>query len=255
MLKDALRPLLPLPMLRLWRRRAAARLDRRFANWTPAEVFGAVYRERLWGSRPDFQFCSGNGSHERAIIEPYLASVRAFLSELPRPLDAVDLGCGDFNVGARLRDRCAAFVAADVVPELITRNARAFAHLDVTFQCIDLVKDELPAGQVAFLRQVLQHLGNAQIAAVIAKLYRYEWLIVSEHVPETGRFIANRDKPMGPGVRERFGSGVVLTAPPFNLNVLEQRELCTVPEQSGRVRTMAYRLHRFPCVRAEAKLA
>jgi hypothetical protein len=88
----------------------------------------------------------------------------------------------------------------------------------------------------------LQHLSNAQIAAVIPKLHRYRWLIVSEHVPDAEGFTANRDKPMGPGVRERFGSGVMLTAPPLSLPVLVQRELCAVDENSGAVRTSAYRL-------------
>jgi hypothetical protein len=92
------------------------------------------------------------------------------------------------------------------------------------------------------LRQVLQHLSNAQIATIVPKLYRYHWLIVSEHLPSSGRFTANRDKPIGPGIRERFGSGVVLTKPPFTLRTLEERTLCLVPETSGVIRTVAYRL-------------
>ena len=196
----------------------------------------------MWGSTANSDYWSGIGSHDEQIIQPYIESARRFLSEFPTLANAVDLGCGDVNVGSQIRDCCAQFVASDLVPDLVDRNARAFAHLNVVFQCVDIVKDDLPTAELAFIRQVLQHLNNAQIAKVILKLRQYRWLIVSEHVPAIESFAPNRDKPMGPGVRERFGSGVVLTAPPFNLRAIEERLLCEVKEGSGIVRTVANRL-------------
>jgi hypothetical protein len=70
MLKQILRPLVPPPMLEAWRRRTARRLDEKFAQWTPAEVFGAIYRDKLWGSAPELDYCSGTGGHERTIFGP-----------------------------------------------------------------------------------------------------------------------------------------------------------------------------------------
>ena len=201
-----------------------------------------MYREKLWGSRASGDYCSGAGSHLDAIVRPYVANVRAFLGEFPELAVAVDLGCGDFNVGSQLVGSFREFTAVDVVPELIERNGRNFAHLGVVFRCLDIVNDDLPAGEVAFLRQVLQHLSNAQVARVVQKLYQYRWLVVTEHLPSAVGFRANRDKPIGPGVRQRFGSGLVLTAPPFNLRVVEQRVLCTVPCDVGTIQTSAYRL-------------
>jgi hypothetical protein len=226
----------------MWRRHAAHRIDERFASLSPAEVFGAIYREKLWGSRGDSEYCSGSGSHDESIVRPYVENVQSFVSGLPQPPNAVDLGCGDFNVGSQIRSRCAEYVATDVVRDLIERNARTFAAANVSFRCIDIVADPLPGGEVAFLRQVLQHLSNAQIVAVVPKLYQFRWLVVSEHIPCRDGFVANHDKPIGPGVRERFGSGVVLTERPFNLRPLEQRELCEVQTDSGIVQTIAYRL-------------
>ena len=201
-----------------------------------------MYREKLWGSRASGDYCSGAGSHLDAIVRPYVANVRAFLGEFPELAVAVDLGCGDFNVGSQLVGSFRELTAVDVVPELIERNGRNFAHLGVVFRCLDIVNDDLPAGEVAFLRQVLQHLSNAQVARVVQKLYQYRWLVVTEHLPSAVGFRANRDKPIGPGVRQRFGSGLVLTAPPFNLRVVEQRVLCTVPCDVGTIQTSAYRL-------------
>lgn len=235
-------PFVPPPVVHAWRRYAAGRIDRRFSQSTPAEVFGAVYREKLWGSRAGGDYCSGTGSYLDAIVGPYVASVRTFLGAFPELAVAVDLGCGDFNVGAQLVGAFREFIAVDVVPELIERNAHNFAHLGAVFRCLDIVNDDLPAGEVAFLRQVLQHLSNAQVARVVHKLYQYRWLVVTEHLPSAVGFRANRDKPIGPGVRQRFGSGLVLTAPPFNLRVIEQRLLCTVPCDAGTIQTSAYRM-------------
>ena len=242
MLKRLVRSVVPAPMLRAWRRHASERIDRRFTGLSPADVFGTVYREKMWGVVPNSDYCSGTGSHQGHLVTPYVTRVRAFLESFSKPPDAVDLGCGDFNVGSLLRDRCAQFVAADVVPELVERNARAFAQLAVSFRCLDIVTEELPSGEVGFLRQVLQHLTNAQITAVVPKLYTYRWLVVTEQLPSQLQFPANRDKPIGPGVRERYGSGVVLTRPPFGLQAKEEQVLCTTRDQSGCIHTVAYRL-------------
>jgi len=222
----------------------SARTERRFVNMSPAEVFSEIYRRKMWGSARDSDYCSGQGSHDASIIEPYIQSVRAFLSAFPTAPDVVDLGCGDFNVGSRLRDCCAGFVATDVVRELVDRNALVFGNLNVSFRCIDIISEDLPAGEVAFLRQVAQHLTNAQIASILPKLSQYQWIIFSEHLPSVDKFKANLDKPVGSGVRVSMGSGVVLTEPPFNFAVEEAKLLCRVrlQEMSGIVQTIAYRM-------------
>lgn len=244
MLKQLLKPLARSSLVATLQQRAAARSERRFANMSPAEVFSEIYRRKLWGSAANSQYCSGQGSHYVSIVGPYVTAVRAFLAEFAGKPDVVDLGCGDFNVGSQLRDRCGRFIATDVVGELVARNARDFAHLGVEFRCVDIIADDLPAAEVAFLRQVAQHLSNAQIASIIPKLSRYRWVVVSEHLPSDPGFTANYDKALGSGVRMSNGSGVVLTEPPFNLKAVEQKTLCSVrlDEMSGMVQTIAYRM-------------
>ncbi|HTV72974.1 MAG TPA: hypothetical protein VME66_04630 [Candidatus Acidoferrales bacterium] len=230
-------------MVELHRRHAAARLDARFARMAPSEVFTDVYSKRLWGGgRDERGYCSGEGSRNEAMVGPYVAAVRKFLREFPTKPDVVDLGCGDFHVGKQLREDCDSYTACDVVADLVARNERMFGSLGVDFRTVDLVSDELPGGEVAILRQVLQHLGNAQIALIVPKLYKYRWLILTEHLPEALSFHPNRDKPTGPGVRVRHGSGVVLTAPPFNLRTHARTTLCSVPGAPGVILTVAYRL-------------
>jgi hypothetical protein len=241
-IKTLVRPLLPQTVVDLWRARAAARIDARFSQLPPADIFGEIYRRRLWGGTSVADYCSGEGSHNEAILRPYVQAVRAFLEGFDLKPDVADLGCGDFNVGSRVRDACARFVACDVVAGLIDRNSGRFAGLDVSFSQLDITASALPEADVAFLRQVLQHLNNQQIASVVRKLGQYSWVVVTEHVPRNRNFPANLDKSTGPGVRLRFGSGVVLTRAPFDLRPLEQRLLCSIPETSGLVQTIAYRL-------------
>ena len=242
-LKQVLKPLVPKAVVELRRRHAAARIDAQFARMTPSEVFTHVYSKRLWGAgRDERDYCSGEGSRNEAIVGPYVAAVRKFLSNFASKPDVVDLGCGDFHVGRQLRDVCGSYTACDVVADLIARNERTFVALGVDFRTVDLVSDELPGGEVAILRQVLQHLDNAQIALIVPKLYKYRWLVLTEHLPESLSFRPNRDKPMGPGVRVRYGSGVVLTAPPFSLQAHGRTTLCSVPGTPGVILTLAYRL-------------
>jgi len=243
MLKEFIKPLVRSRLVSRLQRYMTARNELRFEKMSPAEVFSEIYRRKMWGSAAKSDYCSGQGSHYQSIVNPYIESVRRFLSEFSTPPNAVDLGCGDFNVGSQLTDCCGQFVATDVVPDLIGRNARVFAHLNVSFRRLDIISDDLPVGDVAFLRQVAQHLTNAQIAQIIPKLYQYRWVVVSEHLPSLEGFVPNLDKPLGSGVRVPR-SGVVLSAPPFNLRALEVKPLCSVPlnEMSGIVRTVAYRM-------------
>jgi SAM-dependent methyltransferase len=241
-LKNIIRPLVPRAAINLWRASKAARIDARFAHQTPAEVFAAVYQQRLWSEGDSRDFSSGAGSHEERIVAPYVASIRVFLGGLSGGQDVVDLGCGDFAVGARLRDAAVGFIACDVVPALIMRNRQMFAQLGVDFRCLDIVADPLPAGDIVFLRQVLQHLSNAQVHAVLGKLQAYRWAVITEHVPKKAGFRPNLDKPVGPGTRLRSGSGILVTQAPFHFAVREQRTLCSIEDDAGLIQTVAYRL-------------
>lgn len=203
------------------------------------EAFSRIYAMRLWGGGERFH--SGAGSHDPALIDAYVAAIRHWVAGRG-PLDAVDLGCGDFNVGARIRPFFRTFVACDVVPDLI-EHLRSGPHARQTeFLCLDLARDVLPPGDVVFIRQVLQHLPNHMILSLVPRLSAYRWLVLTEHLPASADFVPNLDKPLGPGIRLEQGSGVDLCAEPFCLAVEDSQVLCEVPQYGGVVRTTLYRL-------------
>jgi len=65
----------------------------------------------------------------------------------------------------------------------------------------------LPKADCVILRQVLQHLSNEEIKNILAKLYNYKYLILTEHLPLRD-FIPNEDIISGQGIRIKHNSGV-----------------------------------------------
>jgi len=187
-------------------------------------AFQEVYSSKVWGGTAADDFWSGPGSHLPEFVDPYLDAVRDFVARLPVSVDAVDLGCGDFNIGSKLRGLFGRYVACDIVPELVERNKRRFADLDVEFQCLDLSSQTLPDGEVVFLRYVLQHLSNERIVQLVPKLGVYKYLLLTDAIPKQD-FVANIDIPSGAGIRLHLDSGVVLTEPPFCLPIKSAKVL------------------------------
>jgi hypothetical protein len=243
-------PMSLLPAALRWRlqdwldRRRHVAVDRLYAGKSAQEIFSHIYRSGLWGKAPEGGFCSGVGSHAPAVVGAYVSAVSDWLRSLPQPPAVVDLGCGDFNIGRQVRSLCGTYVACDVVPDLIESHRRSFAETGVDFRVLDMIAEPLPAGEVVFIRQVLQHLSNDQIAAVLPKLSQYRYLVLTEHLPATSGFIPNLDKPAGHGIRvgRTPPSAVVLDAPPFNLLVGGQQVLVEVPSEGGVVQTVLFTL-------------
>jgi SAM-dependent methyltransferase len=245
-LKQSIKPLVPTWLRTLYHVRAARQHDARYREQSPHEVFSHIYHSGIWGAAADEPgYFSGTGSHEPLIVNTYVDAVLSCLRELPARPDVVDLGCGDFHIGSRIRPACGRYVACDVVEPLIAANRDRFGQLEVEFRCLDIARDDLPAGDVVFLRQVLQHLDNGRIASVLAKLERYKVLILTEHLPPAPDFPPNADKLLGASTRlaRIVPSGVVLTAPPFNMKPVHTRVLCEVHEGGGVIQTIAYTLH------------
>lgn len=150
-----------------------------------------------------------------------------------------DFGCGDFNVGKRLVDFTKAYRAFDVVEELIARNRQQFKNEKLTFDCLDIVADELPKGDCVLIRQVLQHLSNEHIKKVVLKLRQFKYAIITEHLPKK-EFVPNLDKTTGVNIRLSRSSGVVLHAPPFSINATAREELLRIAYNKGVVVTTLY---------------
>jgi hypothetical protein len=179
-----------------------------------SDVFSEIYANNVWGgSAGDFH--SGAGTHGPAA-PLYLSTINAFIKE-HHVLSVVDIGCGDYEIGSKIE--VAQYTGVDVVSALTDRNNAAFGSINRQFRCLDAAGvDELPAADLCLIRQVMQHLSNDQIMAIVAKLGAFKYVIVTEHQPSERDYrSANRDKAHGDDTRLYYGSGVYLDQPPFNL--------------------------------------
>ena len=216
-MKDALRSLLPDAVLCELRRFRQSLADRRNARRTPREIFTEIYEKGKW-SAGERGFCSGAGSSTESVTRPYVQMITEYLQAAGRGKTVVDLGCGDLEIGKQLIPWCSRYIGVDVVPSLIEKHASAGWGQHVRFLCLDIVDDALPDGDICLLRQVLQHLSNRQIAAVLPKLRKYQVTFITEHYPGNDvEAIPNKDIVHGSKVRAEEGSGVYFDKPPFNV--------------------------------------
>lgn len=204
--------------------------SKRNASLSAAEIFSNIYKENKWGGGAG-EFCSGIGSISEEITQPYVAKITQFLqSQGTTPLAIVDLGCGDFRVGQNFIDYCDKYIGVDIVPDLIRQHQKAGYGPKVSFLCLNLIEDKLPDGNVCFLRQVLQHLSNAQISKILPKLAKYEFIFITEHYPtDNPEIVPNKDKVCGASVRLFDNSGVYLGASPFNIPASAMKLFLEVP--------------------------
>jgi len=201
-----------------------------------------IYEQKLWGDN-NSQFYSGEGSHKLELVTPYISTVRKFLNSFTKPITVCDLGCGDFNIGKQLVDFTKRYYAIDIVPQLIDYNRENFKKPNLQFLCLDIAKENLPKADCVILRQVLQHLSNAEILKIVGKLKQYQFLILTEHLP-LGEFVPNKDIISGQGIRLKKQSGVNLLATPFHLQVKRQQEILKIGLDNNKccIQTSLYQL-------------
>jgi hypothetical protein len=216
---------------------------------TTEEVFTEIYQRNKWGgSRGEFH--SGSGSADKRVVAAYVAVISEWASrEKFHGLTFVDLGCGDFRVGSQLRPLACRYVGVDIVDSLVRHNQATYADAATEFVRLNIVTDELPDGDVCFVRQVFQHLANHQIAGVIQKLHKYRWAFITEHYPtDNARIRPNLDKVQGEDIRLYKNSGVYLSEHPFSLPPEEFAQVLEVPgvdveqwSDRGVIRTFLYK--------------
>lgn len=194
--------------------------------WPTKDAMEQVYKMKLWGSN-EAHFYSGLGSHHPDIVNPYINVLTSFLTSFKKPLTVCDLGCGDFNIGKELIKYAKKYIAVDIVNELIEYNKLTFTAENLEFQCLDIAIADLPSGDCALVRQVLQHLSNAEVQDILNKLTDFKYIILTEHLPNRD-FTPNAVIISGQGIRLKKKSGLDILAPPFNFKVAAKKELVSV---------------------------
>ena len=237
MIKDILKKIIP---IRIRKKIRAFELkvfgmERDYKSLSTEEVFENIYKRGIWGVDLEGNSTSGSGSHTKSIVDPYVDAVKTIV--LNNNINtAIDLGCGDFAVGSKIVDLFENYTALDISKTILERNRRIYQLPSLKFERINLAEDQLPHADVAFVRQVLQHLSNQDIKNFVKQVNlkkNFKFLLVTEHLPFDPKFTPNIDKPNGPSIRLGINSGVVLHSEPFNLRYKKMQKILSVDDDVG----------------------
>ena len=116
-----------------------------------ANVFSKIYSSHEWGGKSR----SGPGS-DPALVQSYLSILKSVIAT-NNVLSVVDIGCGDSSLSRTIDWRGIDYTGS-IVPGLVDILNLTFSGEHVRFVCADLVRDELPGGDLCVVKDVLQHL-------------------------------------------------------------------------------------------------
>lgn len=196
------------------------RRQKKFSKMSIANTFDTIYTEKLWAR--DSHMLSGKGSYGE-WADKFVHWINLFIAN-NNINSIVDIGCGDFNIGSKICKQVTQYYALDVSQEIIKINQNRFKHLNnVHFIQIDACKDKLPKADLIILKEVLQHLTNTQIEAILCNIEAsaIRTAVIADHINTIdANCQPNLDmRAHSPDTRQSINSYVLLSAPPFCRNV------------------------------------
>jgi SAM-dependent methyltransferase len=227
-----------------WAIRHLSRRIKRKIRWVRSakqpvrSVFGEIYKQNLWGGElGNFYSGPGSDSHAGSL---YAEGIKAFIAN--RHVGSiVDLGCGDFQVASKFLHDAVTYVGVEIVEPLVASNIAKYHTDKVRFTCLDIVEDPLPGGELCLIREVFQHLSNAEILKVLPKLRQFKFAIYTDYQPCLAAPCSpNRDIAHGVDIRIWRDSALFLDKPPFNMpmQLLFEAPASTILRYPGeRIRT------------------
>jgi SAM-dependent methyltransferase len=206
----------------------------------PGEAFDRIYRKKYWRQGASL---SGLGS-EGQWAEDYASFVIDYISKTGARR-VVDAGCGDFLVGSLIAPHCQEIIALDISNEIITQNRSRFEKFtNVEFRVANLIEERVPDCDLILVRQVLQHLSNAQIERVLKNIDTASapHVLITEHsVKADMRSDANIDLGShSVATRVAHNSGVDIGLAPFSRPRRIVAEIEPSPENSAEPNSILY---------------
>jgi hypothetical protein len=187
-----------------------------------ARRFAAVYNDYEWAGVGATRPISGLGSSLRATVgvrnQAFVALQSLFRGK--DRLRIIDAPCGDMTWMPELLKMLAPrfagieYLGTDIVPKLVAENwkiAPIAPNVETRFQCLDVTKDEIPACDLFFCKDLVNHLCNRDIFRLLMNLQQSG---CSYAMITNNRCRINQElKLRSPGASR----AVDLLAPPFSL--------------------------------------
>lgn len=160
---------------------------------THAEIFDDIYRTNFWGG-------SGGGSREE-VAWPFAAYAEILMSKYSVRA-VLDVGCGAGSVGRMIQFEDVGdieYVGVDVSSEAIAR-AR-LSNWNRRYLVLNPAEDVMPFADLVLLKEVTQHLSNADIRALLANLARYPMVLHCSSLSAATHLCVDGDIETGKGFR------------------------------------------------------
>lgn len=159
------------------------------------QAFERIYAEGLWATDQRGKGTSGGGSTIEAT-KFYRRFLQDFLAAYAIR-SVVDAGCGDWEFSQAVDWSGVQYLGVDIVPAVIEANQRRFSKPNIRFAVADIVREDLPPADLLLVKDVLQHLSNADIARFARQFGRYRHVLLVNDV-EPGSLTAEpKDIPSG----------------------------------------------------------
>lgn len=132
---------------------------------TPEQVFTEIYKSNFWGGQDSV---SGTGSdiiQTRTIRKEFTSVCREY-----RIASILDIPCGDFHWMQHFDFGHIDYTGADIVKEVIQRNAEKNGKNGVRFMNVNLLTDQLPTVDLIFCRDCLVHFSFEDIFRSLANV-------------------------------------------------------------------------------------
>lgn len=139
-------------------------------------TFSEIYSSHNWGGGSR----SGPGSDVSAVSE-YSNLLRRLLDEL-QVKSVTDLGCGDWTFSKTIDWGDRDYHGVDVVPALVSNLTSKYGATNRHFSCRNIIQDDLPTADFCVCKDVLQHLSNASAAAILGKVKKFKYALVTNDV-------------------------------------------------------------------------
>ncbi len=145
---------------------------------TRAQTFATIYKTATWGTNDGSAGTSGFGSMVRTTIV-----YRAFLERFIKDNEihsVVDAGCGDWEFSKVIDWTGIDYKGYDIVDSVIEQDKRTFAKPNIQFFKADIIEADLPPADLLIVKDVLQHLPNADVQRFLVKqLPKYKHVLLT----------------------------------------------------------------------------
>jgi SAM-dependent methyltransferase len=178
-----------------------------FANEDSEKVFTDIYKNCGWGANEEGVGFSGAGSTLLNTAD-YVVFLEEFM-RINQIKTVVDAGCGDWTFSKEVNWGDVKYLGIDVVKSVIDEDIQKYGSDNIQFECLDILRFELPSADLLICKDVLMHLSNRDIIFFLKSTKKFKHCLFTNNLGQENQ---NKDIERG-----QFRP-LDLTKFPFNLN-------------------------------------